>query len=126
MATARVRKAYEILGVNLKSATGTLIVPAQAGKLFIPRLAFAKIATRTGSGSLPSVKIGNGGTWDVHAAAALGTSAHVATELVELALDGTSRMFAFDIGTTGISVTVTAASTYTTHTADFYLEGYQI
>jgi hypothetical protein len=122
---ARATKAYESLAtVDLKSATGTIIVPVESGKLFLPRAAWAKIDTRTGSGSVPSIKIGNGGTWDLHAAAALGSAANLAGELVELALNGTSRMFAFDVGTTGISVTVTVASTYTTHTARFWVEGY--
>jgi hypothetical protein len=123
---ARVRRAFELTGVNLKSAAGTLIVPVPAvgSKLFLPRQAFARIATKTGSGAEPSVKIGNGGTYDIHAAAAL--PSRVVGQFVELALDGTSFMQAFDVSATGISVTVTVASTFTVHTADFYLEGYLI
>ncbi len=121
---ARVRKAFRAIGVDLKSATGTIIIPALAGKFFIPRQAFAVIVSRTGSGTVPNFKIGNAGTWDIHAAGALGSSAHLAGEEVEIAIDGTSRTPRVDIGTTGISVTITGASTYTTHTADFYLEGY--
>jgi hypothetical protein len=127
MATARVRKAYEALGVNLKSATGTIIVPAQTGKFFIPREAFAKIATRSGSGTLPDIsilKVG-GGVGDVLVDTTGGfASGILAGQLVEIALDGTATLQAVDIGSVGISVVVDVASTYTTHTADFYLEGY--
>lgn len=117
---------FLVTGVNLKSAASTLFFAAMTGKKFIPRALFCKIATRTGTGTLPTVKVGNGGTWEASNSATLGTSSHIAGEIVEMALNGTSRMFAFDIGTTGISVTVTGASTYTTHTADFWLEGYLV
>jgi hypothetical protein len=121
---ARIRKAFRAIGVNLKSAAGTIIIPALAGKFFVPRQAFAVMVTRTGSGVVPSFKIGNAGTFDIHAAGALGNSAHLAGEVIEIPIDGTSRTPRVDIGTTGISVTITVASTFTTDTADFYLEGY--
>jgi len=121
--TAQATRYFYVFDVNLKSATSTLIVPAVTGKKFIPRAMWCDIKTRTGSGSLPSIKIGNGGTWDIHVAAALGSAANVAGETIDLAFDGTSRKFVVDVSTTGISVAVTVASTYTTHTADFWIEG---
>lgn len=124
---ALVLRGFDIYGVNLKTAAGTLIVPAISGKRFYPRTFWFRVATATGAGSTASVKLGNGGAFDLASAQSLGVGSTTANNILELLLNGSSFKFAMDIGTTGISVTVTTASTLATaHTADFFLEGYVI
>jgi len=129
MADAYVFRGF-MVPVNLKSAAATLIVPVMTGKRFIPRTAFMRIKTVAGgSFTTVSMKIGNGGAFEICAAQAftLAAGAGVANNLLEFAMNGSSVKSAFDIGTTGISVTVTVASNMaTTHVADVYLEGYVI
>jgi hypothetical protein len=127
MADALLKRAFFITGVNLKSAAGTLIVPVISGKRFIPRACIVRIVTASGAGTTATVKLGNGGAFDIAAAQGLGAGSMAANNLVELNLNGSSFKFAMDIGTTGISFTVTVASTLATaHTCDVYLEGYVV
>ena len=125
-----IEQSFPGLGINLKSAAGTLIVPAYTGKKFLPRAALIHIKTASGTGFTTfSAKLGNGGAFDIAASQAFGsiTFAGVADTWLEMALNGSARKFAMDIGSTGISFTVTVASNISVaHTADVYLEGYAV
>lgn len=126
MATAINFRAFDV-SVNLKTASSVLIVPAITGKRFIPRACFLRIISAAGAGTTATVKVGNGGAFEICNAQSLGGGSIVANNLVELLLNGSTYKFAMDIGSTGISITVTVASTLATgHTAQVYLEGYII
>lgn len=108
--------------INLKSATTTVLVPARSGQKFVVRAVYYRMTARTGSGSAPSISIGVvGASFPI---ATNSIAATVTDQQVELAQNGTSKPTAQDVGSTAISVTVTAASTFTTHTADITVEGY--
>lgn len=108
--------------INLKSATTTIIAPTKSGMKFVVRAVYLQITAQTGSGSPASLSIGVVGASFPVATIGLGTTA--VGQMVEIAQNGTTKPTAQDVGTTGISVTVTAASTYTTQTADVVVEGY--
>jgi hypothetical protein len=114
---------FAITGVDLKTVANTPFFGAFTGKKFVPRALFARIATRTGTGAFSaSITVSNGGAVNLCYFPS-GMPDAKANDIVELALNGSARMLGFDVGTTGISLSVTGASPYTTHTADFGWKG---
>lgn len=122
MSEALIPQVFIQRAVTLNSIHALVILANQSGKKFIPKRCWLHITGKSGTGTQPVVKIGNGGAYEIHNAAAL--PAHNLDDIVELTLDGSARVFAVNIGTTGISITVSTASTYTGHQCTVYLEGF--
>lgn len=107
--------------INLKSAITTVLAAPRAGTKFVVRAVYLTITAQTGSGTGPTLSIGVvGASFPI----ATNSPAGAVGQQIEIPQNGTSKIAVQDVNTTGISVTVTASSTFTTHTADVTVEGY--
>lgn len=107
--------------INLKSATSTLIVPPRSGQKFVVLSCYVLITAITGGSTGPTIVISGGAGPTNMASAAVGVAAVGGN--VPLTFYYTA-VFPLDVGTTGLSVTVTVASDATTHTGDVVVVGY--
>lgn len=110
------------------TATGqTAIVPARSGKRFIPvGTPLVRLKSISGTGTPPTISIGNDGSFvNVVAAVAL-TGLTVVNRLFNLSLLASLTKEAVDVGSVGIDVNVSVASTYDDYTIDVYVFGFYI
>lgn len=122
------RAAFHVNVVNLKTAASTIIVPAMTGLRFLPRAAFLRFELVSSISVGPTISIGGGaafaGLTNIVDHQVISASTCLANRLVELVLNGSTFMWAMDIGSTGISVTVDTGATGTSLTGDIFLEGF--
>lgn len=110
-------------GIDLKTAAQIVLIPAQSGRLFLPRAAFVYVATLTGVLAVaPILRIGNNGTF-TNVAPVVTLTAAIALQIFAIPLVAGASLLSIDIGTVAISVDVQTPATATTMTGDVYLEG---
>lgn len=130
--TARVLKAFGS-EVNLSMTTGgasIILVPAEAGKVFVPRAAWLRITGKSGSGANGTIKI-HCGAVDIVPITTIPSGSSAVGDVYELALlpanlSATSRLVQISIASQAITVSVGTAAALTTYTARVYLEGYKL
>jgi hypothetical protein len=130
--TARVLKSFgSEVSISMHAGGASIVlVPADSGKLFIPRAAFLRIIGKTGSGSDGTIKIHCGAT-NIVPITTIPSASSAVGDLIELALlpanaSATSRLVQLDIGSQAINVSVGTAAGLTSYTARVYLEGYKL
>lgn len=113
---------YKFAGINGLNLGQTIIVPSRTSKRFIPVSALVELATISGAGTVPSIRLGSNGSWDNLAAIVALTGLTTQYQLFPLTLANTTSL---DVGSTGISVDVqTAATGYSPYTINVYVTGY--
>lgn len=115
---------YTASGIDLLATGATLLVPASAGKLFIPHRAILHVRALTGvllAGAV--VRVGNSANKDNVCALFTLLTTLVVNGLVDVPLLAVPSFQAVDVNSTGISFEVQTAGTATAWTADVHLHG---
>ncbi len=113
---------YFAAGINLKALAQTLVVPARAGRLFIPTQAFLHLTTVAVYAVTAAIlRLGNNGTFDNAAPLIVVPLTLLTDSLLPIPLAALPA--AINIGATGISVDVQTAGAATTLTGTVHLMG---
>lgn len=114
---------YKAANVNGLATGQTVVVPVRTGKRFIPTRVVVELVSVSGAGTVPSLRVGNNGSFDNAVSTTALTNLDTQYETLNLSL--ISPLSSIDVNANGISVDVqTAATGYSTYTMNVYVSGY--
>ena len=125
---AAIPKWFHVDGVNMKTTGTVSIISARAKRLLVAQI-FIVTRTRTGSGSGATLSFGSNSTSFDNVVGGVGGSLTNQTAIggvnfvITVALPTSEYREFCDLTTSGFKLNITTGSTYTTETADIWVEG---